>query len=164
MDRQWKRQLRHEASLHHMCEENRSALEGVETKSDAIELYKKTIDWALEEGYPSLDVIRRDFSDCEVAGVFVGKHFNGELLDQQAVYIFHECTGTIRTGLNIPKRIIPMLYFANGCDMSVRGIKGSGLSVRVPLYVFGRDNRIVAEQSEDIVCTTFNFDTKDGRA
>lgn len=160
MKGQWQKQLRHEASLHHMCEENRTALESVETKSDAIELYKKTIDWALEEGYPSIETLRRDFSDCEVAGVFVGKHFNGEVLDQQPVYVFHECTGTIRVGLNVGKRIIPMLYFANGCDMSVNGIKGSGLSVRVPLYVFGTDNRISAEQSEDIICTTFNYDTK----
>lgn len=160
MERQWQKQLRHEASLHHMCEENRTALEHVESKSDAISLYKKTIDWALEEGYPSLSTLRRDFSDCEANGIFVDRHFDGEVLDRQSVYVFHNCTGTIRTGLNVGMKTIPMLYFANGCDMSVKGIKGSGLSVRVPLYVFGTDNRISAEQSEDIICTTFNFDTK----
>jgi hypothetical protein len=143
-----------------MCEENRSALERVESKSDAIALYKKTSDWALEEGYPNIDTLRRDFSDCEADGIFIDKHFNGELLDKQPVYVFHNCTGTIRTGLNVGLKTIPMLYFSNGCEMTVKGIKGSGLSVRVPLYVFGRDCRIIAEQSEDIVCTTFNFDTK----
>ena len=143
-----------------MCEENRHALEGVESKSDAISLYKKTIDWALEEGYPDLDTLRKFFSDCEAYGIFIDRHFDGELLDNHAVYVFHNCLGTIRTGLNVERRIIPMLYFANGCDMRVEGIKGSGMSVKVPLYVFGRDNLISCEQSDDIICTTFNFDTK----
>ena len=61
----WQKQLRREASLHHMCEENRSALDSVESKIDAINLYKRTIDWALEEGYPCIQTLRRDFADCE---------------------------------------------------------------------------------------------------
>jgi hypothetical protein len=155
----WQKQLRREASLHHMCEENRSALGSIETKVDAINLYKRTIDWALEEGYPCIQTLRRDFSDCEAAGVFVGKHFNGEILDDQQVYVFHECTGTIRTGLNVERSIIPMLYFANGCQMTVKGIPDTGFGVRVPLYIFG-ENEINCEQSEDIVCVTYKFDAK----
>ena len=142
-----------------MCAENRHALERVNDKREAVELYKKTIDWALEEGYPTIETIRRDFNDCEVAGIFVDKVFHGELLDDQQVYVFHNCTGTIRVGLNIKKRIIPMLYFANGCDMDVRGVPGSAMQVRVPLYVFGQ-NRVGAEQSDDIICTTYRFDVK----
>lgn len=159
MDSQWKRQLRREASAHHMCAENRSALEVIDTKEQAIELYKKTIDWALEEGYPSLPVLRRDFSDCEDLGVYVDRHFSGEVLCDHRVYVFHNCTGTIRTGLNISKKIIPMLYFANGCDMDVKGIPNSSMQVRVPLYIFGV-NRIGAEQSEDLLCKTYKFDVK----
>lgn len=159
MDKLWVKQLRKEASAHHMCAENRLALESISDKASAIALYKKTIDWALEEGYPCMDTLRRDFSDCEAYGIFVDKHFNGELLDDQAVYVFHNCTGTIRTGLNVKKRIIPMLYFANGCDMSVKGVPGQNLQARVPLYVFG-DNRIAAEQSDDIICVTYKFDVK----
>jgi len=159
MESQWKKQLRREASAHHMCAENRSALEAVETKEQAVEIYKKTIDWALEEGYPDLDTIRKNFSDCEDLGIFVDKHFHGEMLTRCQIYVFHNCTGTIRTGLNLNKRIIPMLYFANGCDMDVRGIEGSRIPVRVPLYIFG-NNRIGAENSDKIICKTYQFATK----
>lgn len=159
MDRQWKIQLRRQASAHHMCAENRHALESIDSKHDAIQLYKRTIDWALEEGYPDITTLRRDFSDCEVEGVFVDKQFNGELLDLHEVYVFHNCKGTIRVGLNRKRQIIPMLYFANGCDMDIKGVPGSGIQVRVPLYVFG-PNRIGAEQSEDITCKVYKFETR----
>lgn len=159
MEAQWKRQLRREASAHHMCAENRSALEAVDTKSDAVALYKKTIDWALEEGYPNLATLRRDFSDCESLGVFVDKHFSGEILTDHAVYVFHNCTGTIRTGINIKRRIIPMMYFANGCHMNVKGIPGSALQVRVPLYVFG-ENLVSGEKSDDVLCKIYSNEVK----
>lgn len=159
MRNEWQRKLRSEASAHHMCEENRVALGSVETKHDAIALYKRTIDWALEEGYPDLATIRQYFSDCECEGIFVDKEFNGDLLLDQPVYVFHNCRGSIRVGLNIEKRIIPMLYFANGCDMEVKGIEGAGGASRVPLYVFG-SNRITAEQSEDVICTTLKHAVK----
>jgi len=159
MDDQWKRQLRREASVHHMCGENRTALEGVDTLNEAISLYKKTIDWALEEGYPNMGTLRRYFSHCDEFGVYIDKEFHGEVLTQQQVYVFHNCTGTIRTGLNVGKAIIPMLYFANGCDMNVRGIPGSNTQARVPLYVFG-DNRVAGEQSDDIICKTYTYDVK----
>ena len=159
MDNQWKRQLRREASVHGMCAEYRDALCSAETKHDAIALYKRCVDWALEEGYPSIDTLRRDFKDCEADGIFVDKVFHGEQLADQQVYVFHNCSGTIRVGLNSERRIIPMLYFANGCDMDVKGIPGSAMQVRVPLYIFGQ-NRIGAEQSEDVICKTYNLETK----
>ena len=159
MDKQWKRQLRREASVHHMCSENRHALEGVESQAEAIELYKKTIDWALEEGYPCLETLRRDFSGCEVYGIFIDRVFRGEILNDHQVYVFHNCSGTIRTGLNVRRRIIPMLYFANGCNMDVKAINDRDAKVRVPLYVFG-NNRVNAEQSENIECVTYKFDVK----
>lgn len=142
-----------------MCAENRDALEGVESKEEAIELYKKTIDWALEEGYPSIETLRKFFSDCQDYGIYIDCRFNGDILNQHQVYVFHNCSGTIRTGLNLGKRIIPMLYFANGCDMDIKGIQNSVMQVRVPLYVFGV-NRIGAEQSEDLLCKTYKFDVK----
>lgn len=161
MEENWKRQVRREASAHHMCEENRSALSSVETKRDAIELYKKTVDWALEEGYPCLDTLRRDFSDCEEFGVFVGKRFNGELLNDQNVYVFHQCSGEIRVGLNVGKRIIPMLYFANDCNIVVKGVGDPSFSVpvRVPCYVFG-SNTIATESSDELECKIYKFQVK----
>lgn len=159
MDKQWKIQLRREASAHGMCAEYRDLLGSVETKYDAIALYRRCIDWALEEGYPSIETLRHDFKSCEIYGVFVDHEFHGETLDSQKVYVFHNCKGTIRVGLNASLKIIPMLYFANGCDMDIKGIPGSAMQVRVPLYIFGQ-NRISAEQSEDLVCKTYNLAVK----
>lgn len=162
MDNGWKQTLRREASLHHMCEENRTALASADSKTDAVRLYKKTIDWALEEGYPRLDTLRKYFSDCESEGVFIDRHFNNEDLRDQQVYVFHNCTGTIRVGLNVQKRIIPMLYFANDCRMTVKSSGPAALQVRVPLYIFG-DNNIIAEQSEDILCKVYKFSCKNDK-
>lgn len=159
MENEWKKLLRRKATASHMCEENRTALGQVETKADAIALYIQTIDWALEEDYPGLNVIRRYFQDCEQYGIFVDKTFSGETLIDLPVYVFHNCKGSIRVGLNTSKRIIPMLYFANGCDMTITSSNTLGLRSRVPLYVFG-DNTVIAESSEDIICRTYNFDVK----
>lgn len=145
--------------MHHMCKENRNALENVESKAEAISLYKKTIDWALEEQYPMLSTLRSHFSDCEIYGIFIDKEFHGEILDAHQVYVFHNCRGTIRTGLNVERRIIPMLYFANGCDMEVKSSGRFPCPIRVPLYIFG-DNRISREESEDLECRTYKFDVK----
>ena len=157
MSIEWKKRLRREASAYGMCRENRDALESLDTKEEAIALYKKTIDWALEKGYPRFSTIQRDFCDCERYGIFVNKVFHGELLDDQQVYVFHHCSGRVRTGLNVGKKIIPMMYFANGCDITISGAGPAGLAVRVPLYVFGQ-NSVFAQSSEDVVFTTYKFD------
>lgn len=159
MEEDWKKLLRRKATTYHMCEENRTALESVNSKADAVALYIKTIDWALEEDYPGLNVIRRYFNDCEQYGIFIDKVFSGETLTDLPVYVFHNCKGTIRTGLNTEKKIIPMLYFANGCDMTVVSSNTLGMRSRVPLYIFG-DNTVLAEDSENIVCRRYNFDVK----
>ena len=159
MDNEWKKTLRREASARHMCEENRRALEEVTSRVSAISLYKKTIDWALEEGYPKMETLRKYFSDCELSGIFIDKHFDGEVLDSQQVYVFHNCTGTIKTGLNVKKKLIPMLYFANGCDMKVECAERIGATAPVPLFVFGK-NSVSGETSEDIRCVTYYHPVK----
>lgn len=146
-----------------MCKENRSALETVDSKESAIALYKKTIDWALEEGYPSFGTLQRDFADCGKYGIFVGRSFHGELLNEQQVYVFHNCTGCVRVGINLQKHIIPMMYFANSCDMLLRPAGPSGLEVRVPLYIFG-GNLVKTDSSGDVVFKTYKFEVKDGAA
>jgi len=158
----WIRQLRREASASGMCQENREALSSVKSLQDAIRLYKKTIDWALEVGYPSFGTLQRHFSDCGEYGVFVNREFHGEVLDDQKVYVFHHCSGWVRVGLNVAKRIIPMLYFANGCDMVLRPSRQSDHDVRVPLYVFG-ENLVKPDTSGDVVFKTYKFDVKNGR-
>lgn len=153
MQSSWKEYLLRQARLHSMCTENLEGLRACETKADAVALYKKTIDWALEENYPPLNFIRNEFGDCEDLGIFVDKDFHGELLVEHQCYVFHNCRGHVRVGLNSSKAIIPMLYFANGCDMSItRGDSSPILPIRVPLYIYGA-NRIEAQDSSDITFT-----------
>ena len=140
----WQESLLRYGKLNSMCAENISALKKCKTKADAVKLYKKTIDWALERGYPTLDFLRQEFSENQNEGLFIDHTFNGEILNEQQVYIFHNCKGTIKVGLNPDKAIIPMLYFANGCDMKVESIDGVRiLPDLIPLYIFG-GNKIIA--------------------
>lgn len=146
----WKEYLLRQARLNSMCTENMDALRACETKADAVALYKKTIDWALEKNYPPVNFIRNEFGDCENLGVYIDRTFNGELLNEHQCYVFHNCRGHIAVDINIEKRIIPMLYFANGCDLSIsRADTPHTLPIRVPLYIFG-ENTIEANDSDDI--------------
>lgn len=126
-----------------MCLDNLDALRACQTKAEAINLYKKTIDWALERNYPSVNFIRNEFGDFEDMGIFVDKEFHGELLDEHQCYVFHNCRGNIKVDLNVEKKIIPMLYFANNCDVSV---SRCDTPITVPLYIFG-DNIIEADET-----------------
>ena len=153
------------AREHKMCAENRAYLNACEDKSDAIRLYKQTIDWALEEGYPDLDFLRKEFSNSQGEGIFVDQHFEGQPLAEHQVYVFHHCTGTIRVGLNLAKKIIPMCYFANNCDMTILGFETSDGFVpdRVPLYIFG-ENTIVAHNTPTTEFRIYRHNTKKGGA
>jgi len=121
---------------------------------ELVDYYVENPDWCMERGVPDIATLRKHFADCESKGVYVGKTFHGELLDDLQTYIFHNCKGTIKVGLNIDKGMIPMLYMANGCRMRIIGTgyikpkKERDRSV-VPIYTFGRndvsarDNRYV---------------------
>lgn len=154
--------LRYEARKHRMCAENRLALaaDGI-TKEQAIELYKKTIDWALEENYPALDVLRREFSDFEHLGIYVDKHFGGDMLLQQVV-VLHHCSGTINVDLDVKNAVIPMIYVANGCDITIKrpADRVFGLPIRVPIYIFGDDSSVKAVDGENVHFLINHFDTK----
>lgn len=145
--------------MHHMCEENRLALSALKTKSEAIALYKKTIDWALEEGYPTLATLESCFGDCGDEGVFVDRTFNGEVLDEAPVYVFHNCKGEIKTGLNVREKNIPMLYFANGCDMRVSACGPEGIATCIPLYIFG-PNKVRTQSDSDAVFRIYKTKVK----
>lgn len=132
----WKEYLLRQARLESMCTENMDALRACETKADAVALYKKTIDWALEKNYPPVNFIRNEFGDCEDLGIFVDKTFYGEILNEHQCYVFHNCRGHITVDINIQKKVIPMLYFANGCNISVSCTS----QIKVPLYIFGENN------------------------
>ena len=162
MSLNWKPHLQRLAREHKMCAENRAYLNTCETKADAIRLYKQTIDWALEEGYPDLDFLRKEFSQCQGEGIFIDQHFTGQALCEHQVYVFHHCTGTIRVGLNLAKKIIPMCYFANNCDMTILGVEeDKDYPDRVPLYIFG-ENKINATNSPTMEVRIYRHEVKKG--
>lgn len=164
MSSNWKPHLQRLAREHKMCAENRAYLNACETKEDAIRIYKQTIDWALEEGYPDLDFLRKEFADQQSQGIYIDHHFEGDILNEQQVYVFHHCTGTIRVGLNLAKKIIPMCYFANNCDMTILGVEeDKDYPDRVPLYIFGKNN-IVAENTATTSFRVYCHDIKKGGA
>lgn len=159
----WKKYLQEQARLNKMCADNRAYLNACENKEDAIRIYKQTIDWALERNYPNMDFLRAEFLGYEKDGIYIDKHFDGETLNEHQVYVFHNCTGTIRVGLNLAKKIIPMCYFANGCKMQILGTDGDRiLPDRVPLYIFG-DNDIDAKNSNSIEVRIFKHQLKERR-
>lgn len=156
---EWKDKLVKDALENGMCHENLRALRLCKTKAEAVRLYKKTADWAIERDYPSIDFIRSEF-DCEEAsenGVFIDRQFDGELLNEHQAYVFHNCRGRIRVALNLEKRIIPMLYFANGCDMEIVCEQDNVRPIPVPLYIFGRNE--IRTSGEGATFRRYNHET-----
>lgn len=158
----WKDILIRYGKLSSMCAENIDALKDCETKSDAVQLYKKTIDWAIERNYPTLEILRSEFANCQNDGLYIDHTFNGETLNENQVYIFHNCKGTIHTGLNADKAIIPMLYFANGCEMKIEGINALRVMPDIiPCYIFG-ENCILAENDINAIFRIYREEVKYG--
>ena len=121
-----------------MCAENYSTLAHCESKAEMVELYKRTIDWALENNYPPIGVLRDHFGDCDDLGVFVDHKFKGEVLSEHQTYVFHNCTGVINVEMDYENEVIPMLYFANDCHIHVE----SHDNIRIPLYI-AKDGGVV---------------------
>lgn len=144
----WKELLVSEAKTKRMCSENFRGLLECEDRETAIGLYKKTIDWALEEKYPSLSVICDCFSDCEECGIFVGKVLDGQELSSEQVYVLHACTGTVDVAMDYDNAVIPMIYIANNCDIQIRCQQHNILPIHIPVYVFG-DNMIHIREITD---------------
>lgn len=122
-------------------------LEGYErmrssSRSEMIDYYIQNPDWCLERNFPDLQTLATRFADITHKGMYVNHVFNGEVLDSLQTYIFHNCKGCIRVRLNIEKKLIPMLYFANNCDMIIQCDE----NISVPLYIFG-DNTIATDNS-----------------
>lgn len=147
METGWKKSAKADIVVNGVCEEYSELLSRAASKVEALALYKRGIDWCLENDSPSVDLLRRFKEDCAASGIFIDRHFDGELLNYHNVYVFHNCSGTIRTGLNLEKRLVPMLYFSNGCSMRIEG--ASLVHVVIPLYIFGT-NDIICEGDSSI--------------
>lgn len=117
-----------------ICAEGYGLMRGYD-RDGLIDYYLQNPDWTVERGFPSLKLLRREFSDIEDRGVYVGKTFNGEVFSEKQVYIFHDCKGTIEVAMDYDNAIIPMLYFANGCEMEVRCEQPNSPAIKVPLYI-----------------------------
>lgn len=98
--------------------------------------YIQNPDWCIERDFPDLKTLTTHFSDLSHKGIYVNRTFDGELLNDLQAYIFHNCKGTIRVSLNRERQIIPMLYFANNCDMVIE----CNENISVPLYIFGENS------------------------
>ena len=117
-------------------------------REELIAYYTQNPDWAIERGFPSLELLRREFSDIEDKGVFVGKTFSGEVFDKLQTYIFHDCKGTIRVAMDYYNAVIPMLYFANGCGVRVECEQNNDPAINVPLYI-AEDCKVVGAKSDN---------------
>ena len=117
-------------------------------RQEMIAYYKQMIDWCLERNYPDYAILQEHFSDCEDEGIYIGKEFNGEIFSSQQVYVFHNCKGTINVQMDYENEIIPMLYFANKCDMRVICTLENIIPIRVPLYIFG-ENCVESNDSDN---------------
>lgn len=110
--------------------------------------YVQNPDWCMERGFPSLKLLRREFSDIEDKGVFVGRIFDGEVFDKLQTYIFHDCKGTIKVAMDYDNAVIPMLYFANGCNIRVECGQKNDPAINVPLYI-AEDCKVVGAKTDN---------------
>lgn len=119
-------------------------------RDELIDFYVANPDWCMERDFPSLKLLRREFSDIEDKGVYVGRTFDGEVLDSRQVYIFHDCEGIIKVAMDYDNAIIPMLYFANGCKIRVECGQKNEPAINVPLYI-AEDCKVTGAKTDNCV-------------
>lgn len=111
------------------------------TIGDMVDYYVANPDWCLERNFPDMQTLREHFADMRNKGVFVDQTFHGELLNDLQAYVFHNCKGTIKVGLNVEKGIAPMIYIANGCRLFVVGVGPvTKEPTQIPIHTFGKND------------------------
>lgn len=146
---QLKETLMEDARRGGICAEGYGLMRGYD-REGLIGYYVANPDWSIERNFPSLKLLRREFSDIENKGVFVGRTFDGEVFDKLQAYIFHDCKGTIRVAMDYDNAVIPMLYFANGCNIRVECEQKNDPAINVPLYI-AEDCKVVGAKTDN--CT-----------
>lgn len=142
---QLKETLMEDARRGGICAEGYAQMRAYD-RDELINFYVENPDWSIERGFPSLELLCREFSDIEDKGVFVGKTFDGEVFDKLQAYIFHDCKGTIKVAMDYENAVIPMLYFANGCNIRVECEQKNDPAINVPLYI-AEDCKVVGAKS-----------------
>ena len=130
-----------------ICAEGYELMRGYD-REELIDYYVQNPDWSIERGFPSIKLLRREFSGIEDKGVYVGRTFDGEVFDKLQAYIFHDCKGTIRVAMDYDNAVIPMLYFANGCRMRVDCEQKNDPAINVPLYI-AEDCKVVGAKTDN---------------
>lgn len=134
-----------------VCKDSYSKMRGYD-RDELIAMYLHLPDWCLERDFPSLEMLRREFSDIEDKCVFIDKMFDGELFKNSPVYVFHNCKGKIRVDWNVEKANIPILYFANDCKIEV--VSNDKIVVPYPTKVniitYGENTTITAHDGRYI--------------
>ena len=138
----WKQILLREARKKGMCGDYLEPLTLCGDKITAIGLYMSEPKWALTHDYPTLDELREYFALYGTEGLYIDRMFADKLLDEHMCYVLHNCSGTIRTGLNAVQAIIPDIHIAHGCNLV---IKSEGPSVQIEIHVYGEDNVVKTE-------------------
>lgn len=142
MENRLKETLISAAHAEGICTEGYKQMLGSADVESMVDYYTANPDWCLERGFPDMKTLRKHFADISHKGVFVDHTFKGELLNDLQAYIFHNCKGTIKVGLNVDKAIIPMLYLANGCRLRIVGV-GEIVPEKptvLPIYTFGKND------------------------
>lgn len=161
-ENQWKSVVIADAISKGICNEYAELLSRSKDLPQFLHLYRRGVDWSLENDCPSIALMRQFPEErLDLHGIFIDKHFDGDVLMDRSVYIFQHCTGTIKTGLNVDRKEIPMLYFANGCDMRIESANDfvPPTPIKVPLYIFGANN-VICEATPKILGITYNKEVK----
>lgn len=141
-----------------ICAEGYGMMRGYD-REGLIGYYLDNLDWCMERGFPGIELLRGEFSDIEDRGVYVGRRFDGELFEGLQTYVFHDCSGRIRVGMNYEMAVIPMLYFANGSRMCVECEQRNEPAIHVPLYV-GDGCEVEAVGSDGCVFRVFRVNVE----
>ena len=144
-----KEELMEDARRGGICAEGYAQMRAYD-RDELIGFYVENPDWSIERGFPSIELLRREFADIEDKGVYVGRRFEGELFSEKQTYIFHDCTGTIRVAMDYDNAVIPMLYFANGCKIRVECEQKNDPAINVPLYI-AEDCKVVGAKTDNCV-------------
>ena len=156
-EKEWKPIVLADAARRGICRQYTGLLEKCENLTDFLRLYRRGADWALTNDVPSLNMLRRFAEErLDLHGIYVDKAFDGETLWDRQVYILRNCHGTIRTGLNIDKRIIPIFYIADGSDITIESANGDYLlhPVRIEAHLYGNSN-VNCEDTKKLQCTKY---------
>jgi hypothetical protein len=151
--------LMHEARVKGICIDGFKEMRNLQDKSRLVGYYMKTLDWSLERDFPTLAFLRENFKDQEGNGVYIDKKFHGEEFSSLQAYVFHSCSGVIKVAMDYKNAVIPMLYFANDCHMTVICEQENLRPIRVPLYVYG-DNTVVATNNDNVAFIVYKEERK----